>query len=78
MDYAAIQANFEKHGFTTRLFSSADEARNFFVETLDKQTIGFGGSITLKELGLFEALSEPNPVVCHNLNGHALDDRRLS
>ncbi|MCD7897237.1 MAG: lactate utilization protein [Planctomycetaceae bacterium] len=78
MDYAAIQANFEKHGFTTRLFSSADEARNFFVETLDKQTIGFGGSITLKELGLFEALSERNAVVWHNRTGHAFDVRRLA
>ncbi|MCC8164997.1 MAG: lactate utilization protein [Planctomycetes bacterium] len=78
MDYATIRANFEKHGFATQLFSTAEEARNYFVESLDKQTIGFGGSITLKELGLFEALSERNAVVWHNRVAHAFDVRRLA
>ncbi len=78
MDYTTIRANFEKHGFSTQLFSTVEEARNYFVETLDKQTIGFGGSITLQELGLFEALRERNAVVWHNRVGHAFDVRRLA
>lgn len=66
MDYAKIRHNFENHGFSTQFFSTAEEARDYLVATLDRQTIGFGGSVTLRELGLFEALQERNAVVWHD------------
>lgn len=66
MDYDAIRKAFEKHGFETLLFSSKEDARVYFVETLSKQTIGFGGSVTLEEMGLYEALRDSNAVTWHN------------
>ena len=66
MDYTTLQTNFEKHGFMTKLFSSTSEARDYLVNKLKKQTIGFGGSVTLKEMELFEALQQENAVVWHN------------
>ena len=66
MDYQTIRQNFESHGFSTRFFSTKEEARDYFVQKLERKTIGFGGSVTLRELGLYEALQEKNVVVWHN------------
>lgn len=77
MNYDDIRKNFAKHGFETFLFSTTKEARDFFVETLDKQTIGFGGSVTLQEMGLYEALRDHNAVTWHN-KVSARDVRRLA
>lgn len=77
MNYDVIRKNFEKHGFETLLFGSGAEARDFFVSTLDKQTIGFGGSVTLEQLGLYEALRDHNAVSWHN-KVPAFEVRRLA
>lgn len=66
MDYAKIRRNFENHGFTTQFFADGKEVNDYLVGKLSAQTIGFGGSVTLKELGLYEALRETNAVVWHN------------
>ena len=66
MEYTVIRQNFEKHGFSTQLFSTKEEARDYLVEVLKNQTIGFGGSVTLLEMGLYEALLKNNAVVWHN------------
>lgn len=66
MDYTLIRENFEKHGFSTQLFGTSKEAVSYLTETLKQQTIGFGGSVTLKEMGLYEALQKQNVVVWHN------------
>ena len=77
MEYSMIRQNFEKHGFSTQLFSSKEEASDYLVNTLQRQTIGFGGSATLKEMGLFEALQQSNAVVWHN-KVPSRDVRRLA
>ena len=66
MDYDRIRKNFENHGFSTQFFATAEEARDYLAGTLNRQTIGFGGSVSLREMGLYEALSEKNVVVWHN------------
>lgn len=66
MDYPQIRQSFERHGFTTQLFSTKEEACGYLADTLQNRTIGFGGSVTLTEMGLFEALQQNNVVVWHN------------
>ena len=66
MDYLQIKKNFERHGFTTQLFASKEDARDYLAGILQNQTIGFGGSETLKEIGLYEALEKNNVVIWHN------------
>lgn len=77
MDYSRITTSFEKHGFMTHIFSTKEDARDFFVRELDKQTIGFGGSVTLEEMQLYEALRDHNAVSWHN-KVSAFDVRRLA
>ena len=66
MEYSKIRQNFERHGFTTQLFPTKEEALCYLTDALQNKTIGFGGSETLKEMGLFEALQQKNVVVWHN------------
>lgn len=66
MEYSQIRKNFERHGFTTQLFATKEAACGYLADTLQNQTIGFGGSETLKEIGLFEVLQEKNAVIWHN------------
>ena len=57
--------NLTKHGFCVRVFQTAQEAASAIAQELSGKTIGFGGSVTLGELGLFEALSANNTVYWH-------------
>lgn len=58
MEYSQIRRNFERHGFTTQLFSTKEAACCYLADILQNQTIGFGGSETLMEMGLLEALQQ--------------------
>lgn len=66
MEYSQIRQNFERHGFTTHFFSTGEEACGYLSDILQNQTIGFGGSETLNELGLYDVLRENNVVIWHN------------
>ena len=60
----AVQA-LEKHGFSVRVFKTAQEASSAISQELSGKTIGFGGSVTLDQLGLFDTLSQRNTVFWH-------------
>ena len=57
--------NLTNHGFSVRVFKTQQEAVSAISQELSGRTIGFGGSVTLQELGLFEALSANNTVFWH-------------
>lgn len=57
--------NLEARGFDVKRFDNKEEARDYLTGKLSGETIGFGGSITLKDMGLFDALSEKNAVWNH-------------
>ena len=65
MDLNKLQKNLEARGFRFRLFDTAREAADYLTETLHNKTIGFGGSMTLDKLGLYERLSRDNQVFWH-------------
>jgi len=68
MNREKLQSVFERKGFSVKFFDTKEEAKNYFVEKFNCRSIGFGGSATLREMGLYEALSEKNAVVWHNYN----------
>lgn len=57
--------NLQNRGFEVKCFDNKEGARDYLTEKLKGQTIGFGGSITLQEMGLFDALSANNSVWNH-------------
>ena len=64
MQLEAAVKNLESRGFIVSQFDNRESARNYLTQKLSGQTIGFGGSMTLREMGLYEPLSENNTVWC--------------
>lgn len=58
-------SNLNKRGFNSRHFNERKEAVEYIASQLKETTIGFGGSMTVKELDLFNILRENNEVYWH-------------
>ncbi len=65
MNYAALKANFENHGFTTSYFDTKEEAAMYLKTQIKGSVVAFGGSVTVKELDLYHLLGEENTVIWH-------------
>lgn len=66
MDFEKLKENYEKHKFTVKCFATGAEAVQYLKTEIKGQTVGFGGSGTLRQIGLYEALSEQNVVSWHH------------
>ena len=62
MNFDNVQKNLEKRGFSVSVFETGKEACDYLNREIDGKSIGFGGSMTIKELGVFDSLSEHNEV----------------
>ena len=54
-----------KNGFTVHRFATATEAAAYIDAHIDGKTVGFGGSVTLQDMGLYDLLSAHNTVHWH-------------
>lgn len=52
-------------GFQTSFFPTAEECLAYLNGALDGRTIGFGGSQTVRDMGLYEELSTHNTCIWH-------------
>lgn len=64
----AAQALIDR-GFEVKTFATGAEAAAYLNEVIDGKTVGFGGSITTQQLGLYESLEKHNEVHWHWVNG---------
>ena len=76
-DLEKLRANLEARGFRTTYFPTADEAAAYLDGQIDGKTVGIGGSMTVKEMGLYPRLAAHNQVVWH-WEGGALRDAVLT
>jgi hypothetical protein len=65
MDFTQVKRNLEARGFAVSSFETAEAAAAYLNARIDGATVAFGGSVTLRELGLFESLSAHNAVYSH-------------
>ena len=65
MDLQKAIASLSERGFAVRYFETAAEAAMAIDAAIDGKTVGFGGSVTLEQLGLFDRLSMHNTVFWH-------------
>lgn len=59
------QRSLEKRGFLVRHFHTAQEAADYLDAQIDGTTVGFGGSISVQEMGLYPRLSTHNQTFWH-------------
>ncbi len=65
MSMDTMITKFKEEGFQFSYFDTKEEAVKYLQEEIQEKTVGFGGSMTLDEIGLFDVLSEQNTVYWH-------------
>lgn len=63
--FDTVKKNLEERGYAVRVFAAGAEAAAYLDGAIDGKTVGFGGSVTLDQLGLCETLGKHNTVVWH-------------
>ena len=65
MDFSEVRKALESRGFSVAVCPSKEAASAYLNEKIDGTTVGFGGSVTLREMGLYDSLSKHNTVHDH-------------
>ena len=62
MDIEKTGRSLEKNRYTVSFFESSEEAAEYIDKAIDGRTVGFGDSMTMKSMKLYERLSKHNQV----------------
>lgn len=66
IDFTDLKNNLENKGYLVSVFETKEKAAEYLNFQIDDQVVGFGGSVTLHELELFQKLSTHNTVYWHD------------
>lgn len=64
-DFSAVKKNLEARGFHVSVFDTALAAADYLDAAIDGASVGFGGSVTLDQMGLYDRLRAHNDVFWH-------------
>ena len=65
MAFETVKKNLESRGFSVQTFATAAEAADYLDSAIDNTSVGFGGSVTLEQMGLYERLERHDRVNWH-------------
>lgn len=65
MNFEQLKFTLEKKGYKVSIFDTKEEATDYLDHEIDNTSVGFGGSMTLEELGVYEKLEKHNQTVWH-------------
>ena len=65
MNFESLTSNLEKLNYIVSEFDTKDEASHYLCEKIKDETVGFAGSVSLQEMGLYSKLSQANDVFWH-------------
>lgn len=65
IDKEKLASVFERKGFKTSFFDRKESAIEYLANTIVDKKVGIGGSMTAKELGLYDELIKKNQVAWH-------------
>lgn len=74
MDLQRLEENLKKRGFSFASFANREAANEYLDGKIDHTTVGIGGSMTVKEIGLYDKLATHNQVFWHLLPGGKISD----
>ena len=64
-DFSRVKQNLEARGFRVSVFATAAEAADYLDSAIDNTSVGFGGSVPLEQMGLYERLERHDRVNWH-------------
>ena len=65
MDFTTIKSNLEARGYRVSVHQTAADATRYLDTAINGKTVGFGGSVTLDVMGIYETLSAHNDCFWH-------------
>ena len=65
MVFEKVQKNLEARGYQVSCFETAKEAADYLNGVIDGKSVGFGGSVTLQQMEIYEKLSSHNLTYAH-------------
>ena len=68
-DITKLRANLEERGFATSYFETTEEAVDYLDRQIDGVSVGFGGSVTVQEMDLYNRLASHNDAFWHWTKG---------
>ena len=72
-DITKLRTNLEAHGFATSYFETVQEAADYLDSRIDGVSVGFGGSVTVQEMDLYNRLASHNHAFWHWANGTVVE-----
>ena len=66
MNVQTVIENLQKRKIHARYFETAEQAKQAICQEVTGKRVGFGGSMTLQSIGLYEALQEKNEMFWHS------------
>lgn len=61
-----LKQNLESKGYQVHIFNNKEDAADYVDSQINQTTVGLGGSVTIRQLNLFEKLSSHNTVYWHD------------
>ena len=77
MDFTTVTENLMRRGFAVSSFTSKEDAAAYLNTVIDETTVGFGGSVTLDEMGVYESLSAHNSCYWHWRQSEGMTEREM-
>ena len=65
MKVTTLKENLLKMGYVVSVFDTKEEACAYLTNEIKGTSVGFGGSMTAREMGLAEALAKENEIIWH-------------
>ena len=80
MNFDKVKKNLEEKEYKVTVCDTAKAAAEYIDSVIDKKTVGFGGSVTVTQLGLYNKLKSHNDVYWHAKipEGKTADEIRAS
>ena len=63
--FTKVAENLKKLGYQVSVFDTKEQAADYLCGEIKDTTVGFGGSLTLRDMGLYDRLQETNKVAWH-------------
>ena len=63
--FTNVAENLKNLGYQVSIFDTREQAADYLCGQIQNTTVGFGGSMTLREMGLYDRLCETNTVHWH-------------
>lgn len=77
-DIIKLQENLKKLGYNVSYFETAPEATAYLAEKMAGKTVGLGGSMTVREIGLDAALEAAGATVVSHWNNNTFQDAMMT